>query len=277
MSECRNISKLGQLREYLGRGMELSDFYVRFQPIYHRDGRLYGFESLLRFGNPVLGEISPELLVPVMEAVSGTKSVEDMVIKETMLLLKQLHRIDPAVKGSLNISPGQLDGQAKRDELFFRIISQAEEIGIPKRNLVLEITEYCYMEKDATASFAQTAQNHGFGVGIDDFGAGAATLEMVEHVTKDLVKIDRAFMENRSSNDYYETLCFLVEQSREKNFQICQEGVENSQQLDLCRELEIDLIQGFYYSRAVDADSLLAMAGQSAAAQKEQVQSKEVS
>lgn len=235
----------------------IRDFYAMFQPLYSGDdGTLWGFESLLRFYSTLTGAIPPETMIPLIESRGCALVAETVILRETTALLKRINVFDRAAKGSINISPNQMHQQ----DLIPRLEEHMEYEGLLKENLVLEITENCYADASATVRFASEAKECGFLVSIDDFGKGYTSPEMILEVPSDIIKLDKDFIQKSRRSDYERIVEPLAEHCRKADILLCQEGVEEKRQLELCKELRIDIIQGFYYSEAVTANQLIRLA-----------------
>ncbi|MCQ4635218.1 EAL domain-containing protein [Anaerovorax odorimutans] len=252
-----NSVRLENAQKYGKYGPGIQDFYAMFQPLYSGDdGALWGFESLLRFYNTLTGAIPPETIIPIIEARGCALIAESVILRETTDLLKRIDALGQAAKGSINISPNQM----RQRDLIPRLEEHMECEGLLKENLVLEITEDCYADADATVRFATEAKECGFSVSIDDFGKGYTSPEMILEVPSDIVKIDKDFIQKSRRSDYKRIVEPLAEYCRKAGILLCQEGVEEKRQLELCKELRIDIIQGFYYSEAVTANQLMKLA-----------------
>ena len=138
--------------------------------------------------------------------------------------------------------PGRSDGTT---ELFVK------QSGIRKENIVLEITE---QEAISNYGLFRKAIDHyrsqGFCIAIDDFGAGYGGLKMLSVIEPDYVKIDQHFFRNHQKNHInYNLIDAIATACHRIGIDVIAEGIENEDDLRVCREVGIDLIQGYHFAK----------------------------
>lgn len=148
----------------------------------------------------------------------------------------------------VNICPASLAHPNRSDGTTELLVKQS---GIQKENIVLEITE-----QDAIANYGlfrkaiDHYRNQGFRIAIDDFGAGYGGLKMPSVIEPDYVKIDQHFFRNhQKSHINYNLIDAIATACHRIGIDVIAEGIENADDLQICREVEIDLIQGYHFAR----------------------------
>ena len=227
-----------------------------YQPLVDiRDNRLYGFEILARWNDPVRGAVSPEIFVPIAEQLG---LVPDM----TASLLRQACRDAAAwprddVRLSLNISPNQL----KDTRLSAQLLAILSAEGFPPQRLEIEITETALVgDIGAAKKILAALRAAGIKVALDDFGTGYSSLYHLRELKFDKVKIDKSFVQSmRANNESDRIVDAMLGLARALGMPAVAEGVEDRSLLDCLLRKGCDFGQGFYFGHAMSAANAAAM------------------
>jgi diguanylate cyclase (GGDEF)-like protein len=219
-----------------------------FQPIVNLDqSDIFGYESLCR---TVISNPFDNIEDIFRQAKICNKILQlDMRCRENGIALSAARGL--VEKGSLlflNICPTSLlcpNHTAGTTGVL------ANQHGMPKHNIVLEITE---QEAVSNYKLFRTAVDHyrskGFRIAIDDFGAGYGGLKMLSVLEPDFVKIDRHFFKNSpKSNINYNLIDSIATACHRIGIDVIAEGIETENDLRICREIGIDLVQGYLLAR----------------------------
>lgn len=130
------------------------------------------------------------------------------------------------------------------------------ENGLDRSDLKLEVTESAYTEDaDQVIEVIDRLRKKGYEIEMDDFGTGYSSLNMLSSMPIDILKMDRAFIQN-IEHDAKEIK--LVEMilgiAEDMNVPVVAEGVETEKQLQLLKEMGCALVQGYYFSRPIPVD-----------------------
>ncbi len=242
-------------------GGELRLFY---QPVVDlRDGRLHGFEALIRWENPRRGLMPPGEFIPLAEETGLVVPMCRWALLEAASALGRFHQ---AARGaalplgrrlamSVNITKHQLD-----DPETLEILDAIAAGGvIDPGELKLEFTETVLMNDHARAQrWIAMLRERRFRVSIDDFGTGYSSLGYLNQFTVDEVKIDQSFvavmMEDARSLQIVRAIVGLA---RALGLTTVAEGVETGEQAAFLRQIGCDLGQGYRYARALpEAEAL---------------------
>jgi EAL domain-containing protein (putative c-di-GMP-specific phosphodiesterase class I) len=232
------------LRAAIGQG-ELRLYY---QPqVRLTDGKIVGFEGLVRWEHPERGLLRPADFINVAEDSGLIVGLDRWVLQEGC---HQLHRWaatleDPSPTLSLNVSA---KGLAHHDLAGFirRILSESD---VDPRALYLEITESVLIDiTDTMLHELGTLRRMGVRLAIDDFGTGYSSLTYLKRFDVDLLKVDGSFVEGigLDAGDSAITAT-VIDLAHSMNLSAVAEGVEVRHQADHLRELGCDLAQGYHF------------------------------
>ena len=235
--------------------IEERQFIVYFQPKYAVQGDrpvLVSAEALVRWIHPELGFVSPGAFIPLFEENGLISKVDNYVWREAarqLCVWKKQYGLNLQV--SVNVSRKDLFNSSLCD-LLRDIVS---ENGLTMDDLVLEVTESAYSQDTAQMLQAVNAlRDAGFKIEMDDFGSGYSSLNMLCLMPIDALKIDMKFVRNIvSSKTGYRIVELVVEMARALNVPTIVEGVEDQEQYELVRRVGCDVVQGYYFSKPVDA------------------------
>ena len=243
-----------QIEANLRNALELKEFLLVYQPIVSlADGRLTGFEALLRWQNGSLGIVSPVDFIPVAEETGLVVPIGSWAMTEACRQMREWQeRLPGAVKLSIhvNLSSRQFTEQALVEDVR-RILAETD---LPAESLSLEITESAVMD-DADAAAVMLRQLRSFGVHlqIDDFGTGYSSLSHLHRFPVDALKIDRSFIAKMDPTDGGPQIVrSILGLADDLKMVVIAEGVERADQVALLKTLGCSMAQGHYLSRPVD-------------------------
>jgi diguanylate cyclase (GGDEF)-like protein/PAS domain S-box-containing protein len=257
----RSVVALLKLETELRRAVELKQFVVHYQPIVSlENGRIVGFEALVRWKHPERGLVSPEHFIAVAEETGLVVPLGWWVLRQSCRNARewqQLFPAEPPLYVSVNIS-GKV---VMQPDMFDRVMGILEETGLPATSLRLEITENVIMDHGDVA-LAKLAQFHTLGVqfSVDDFGTGYSSLSYLQRFSYDTLKIDRSFIaEMERKGDASAIVQTIVALANMLKINVVAEGVETALQLARLREIGCSHAQGFWFSKPVDRAATQAM------------------
>ncbi len=250
----RSAVALLKLETELRRAVELKQFLMHYQPIVSlENGRIVGFEGLVRWKHPERGIVNPDQFIAVAEETGLIVPLGWWVLRQSCRHARewqQLFPSDPPLYVSVNIS-GKV---VMQPDMFDRVMGILEETGLPPTSLRLEITENVIMDHGDIA-LAKLAQFHTLGVqfSVDDFGTGYSSLSYLQRFSYDTLKIDRSFIsEMESKGDASAIVQTIVALANMLKINVVAEGVETALQFERLREIGCSHAQGFWFSRPVD-------------------------
>lgn len=238
------------------RGLTRREFFFVYQPqLRLPEGRLSGFESLLRWRHPSRGLLRPDSFIHLVEDSPLTGRFTDFVVAEAAQTLA-----DWTVRGhntlslAINLPPREIGRPGLVDQLS--ALLRARSINASRLQIELtETTDPGSIEQLVSA--VDALHESGVSVAIDDFGAGCWSLTILHRLGVDTLKLDRAFMcgiqENASSKVVVEA---LVQLGRSLGKRVVIEGIETAAQLAWARTLEQIDCQGYYISAPIAKEQI---------------------
>lgn len=253
----QEISRHSEIIEILRHAIENNEIYLVYQPQYDLAlERIIGFEALMRIKNPTLGNLSPTEFIPIAEESGMINDLGSWALKEACRFNKHLQNNGfPFCTVAVNISTIQLNQKG----FVTLVVDILKETGLSPQYLELEITESAIASsiRDAV-SILEELQSIGIRISLDDFGTGYSSLNYLTQMPINTLKIDKAFIDkinlNKKDNYVAEAIISLAHNLEVK---VVAEGVEDSNQLNLLKEKNCDLIQGYLYSKPLEPDDLI--------------------
>ncbi len=255
----REIGERLALESALRSAVQEDALDLHYQPIVRlEDGRLEGFEALVRWTHPERGPISPAELIGAAEDVGLIQTLGLQLLRRGCRQLAEWHRTIPGaanLRMTVNLSRRQLVDP----EFGGRVAEVIRETGVDATKLGLEITESSVLH-DVEGAIAVLGRLRELGADLflDDFGSGYSAISYLHRMPLTGLKIDRTFLKQAHADARYAAaLEAVVSIARAFSLGIVAEGIETREQRDLMRSLGIELGQGFLYSRAVPAAEAL--------------------
>jgi len=242
--------------------------FIMFQPIVAlSDDRLVALEALARWTHPRLGVLSPGVFIALAETRGMIDQLGRKLVEITMRQARQWHTDYPGKCPliHINISPFQLAGGHLMADLMLLL----SFYGLPPSAFCLEVTESAFADSDAIAALV-TARDAGFGVSMDDFGVGYASLSQMPRLPIASIKLDHSFISNavKAEGDAA-VLAGIVQIAHALHVQVIAEGVERPDQLAVVAKAGCDAVQGYLFSCPLmpEAVARILSAGNGVAAQ----------
>lgn len=219
-----------------------------FQPIvFSGNGEIYGYEALTRIrGENIFGSIQGLFKTAIQ---TGTISSLDVECRENAISLAAGFGLGQDAKHLfINVCPETLMDTAHRPGITDEL---AEKWRIPKKNIVLEITEESSIHNyDLFMNSITYYRKKGYTIAIDDFGAGFGGLKMLSIIEPDFVKIDRHFISFIDRMSVKKNLVdSIVYACRRMGIGVIAEGIEREEEFRELKNLGVELFQGYYISK----------------------------
>ena len=240
------------LRQAIGQGQ----LRLEYQPQVDLERqRPVGFEALLRWRHPTLGEIEPEIFVEVAEASGQIGRIGKWALAQACAAAAKwpVGPLGP-LRVAVNFSAAQMIG----DDLP-RVVERAlHSSGLAAAQLELELTERSVLDPDERV-LAVLARLRAMGVrlALDDFGMGFASLRHLGRLPLDALKIDRSFVAGLGGTPGHAIVQSVIELAHRMGLKVVAEGVESAGQLALLRELGCDEVQGHALGKPLPADEVI--------------------
>lgn len=251
LQECaqRHMLILGALHHALER----NELEVHYQPqISLHDGHVLGAEALLRWNHPQLGSISPVEFISIAEESGLILPIGEWVLRTSIHEAKRWKEIGLRnMLIAVNVSAVQF-----RHANFSALVGDIlEETQFSADCLEIELTEGVAMhDPHAAINIIKNLHEHKIKIAIDDFGTGYSSLSYLKKFNISKLKIDKSFVDDITTDpDDKAIVGAIITMAHSLNLKVIAEGVETHEQLQQLNLLKCDEIQGYYYSKPLNA------------------------
>jgi diguanylate cyclase (GGDEF)-like protein/PAS domain S-box-containing protein len=246
-------------RAELERAVERKEFVLRYQPIVDLGGdRVVGVEALIRWEHPDRGLLGPGEFIDLAETTGLIVPIGDWVLAEACRQAKawetEFHR---TIRMSVNLSARQF----QQPGLAARVARVLDVVGLDPASLVLELTETMLVHDTETMlTTLAELKKLGLALAIDDFGTGYSSLSYLRRFPIDILKIDKAFVDEVSTGVEQAALAeAIVRLGQTLHLQTVAEGIETEHQAQALVELGCHYGQGYLFARPMPAEDIRAL------------------
>lgn len=227
---------------------------VFLQPLIDaRTDRLVGAEALCRIRDDQKKLIPPGLFIPIAEANGRINDLGEQVFIKTCRFLKENDISKMGMSWiNVNLSPVQF----MKSDLAERYDSIVKEYQIDPDRIHLEITEESLVDENFLTKQVQSMQDKGFNFVLDDYGTGYSNITRLKRISFINIKLDMSVVW-----DYYKEpdniLPSMVYAFKNMGFGVTAEGIEDEQMAAAMKNIGLDLLQGYYYSKSISMDEFV--------------------
>ncbi len=248
------------ITDAMGKALEEGQFVVYYQPKYSlSDECMIGAEALVRWIHPEWGMMSPGEFIPLFEKNGFIPRLDKKIWEQ---VCAHIHcwkeKGYPGLPISVNVSRADI----LQSHVVNTLLDITHKYGVDPAYLHLEITESVYAENpDQIFSTVDQLRKLGFTIEMDDFGSGYSSLNMLDQMKLDILKLDMNFVRNELAKPANQSIMpFIISMAHWLNLSVVAEGVENQTQVDRLREIGCDFVQGFFFAKPMpvqDFENLL--------------------
>lgn len=256
-SEIDNKSKERlSMENDLRHAIRHNELELHYQPKVHlRNRDVRSVEALLRWRHPVKGMISPVQFIPMAEELGLINDLGIWLLNQACHQTRQWHLQGlPPLRTAINLSPIQIRSGTVVDD----IRNALQTHGLIASQLEVEITETVLLED--TRQVMRTLEGLralGVKVALDDFGTGYSSLSYLTRFPFTTLKIDRSFVTDCVRNPQSAFIVHsIIQLCRNLDLEVVAEGVETEAELKFLFTHRCDMIQGYYFSPALEPDAL---------------------
>ncbi len=249
------VQLVAELRQAIADGQ----MTLHYQPqVDVRDGKIKGFEALVRWNHPARGLVLPGNFIHIAELTGLIAPLGRWVLNEACRQMKEWldAGIAPPVL-SVNLSAAEF----KVAGIQRKILAVIDKYGVAPDRIELEITEYAMMDvSERSDDILERLKERGVGISIDDFGKGYSSLAYMKRFRPSRIKIAGEFVSGMLENEADRAVVrAIVEMAHELRIGLIAEGVETAAQAAFLCELGCCDAQGFFFSRALPAGDVTAI------------------
>jgi diguanylate cyclase (GGDEF)-like protein/PAS domain S-box-containing protein len=242
----------------LHRALDRDELVVHYQPITNlRNGRVVGFEALLRWNHPERGLVPPAEFIPLAEETGLIVPIGVWTLENALRQLGYWQAVRDAngalgkLAMNVNVSPRQL-----ADPILPRTLARVlHETGVDPNSVCLELTENALMQEQSSADALAALRRLGVHISIDDFGTGYSSLAYLKRFPVTALKIDRTFVDGLGTEVEDTSIVeAIVTLAHALGLIAVAEGLETPTQLEKLRAIGCDYAQGFLLGRPMPAE-----------------------
>ncbi len=236
--------------------LEKKEFEVFYQPqVAVESQRVRGMEALIRWNHPTRGIVSPNDFIPIAEESGLIAPISEWVMTAACRQARLWRDAAlPPITMAINLSARQIE-HPQFIEKFLHCLHKHMPDG---HGIEIEITESALMrDMDGAITKLRKLAEMGVEISIDDFGTGYSSLSYLKKLPIHTIKIDRSFIHDLTghTNNGSTIVAGIAAMAKGLKLKVVAEGVETQEQLDYLQSLGCDTYQGFFFSRAVNAES----------------------
>jgi len=247
-----------RLETDLRRALELGEFRVHYQPIVSlHTGTITGFEALTRWQRPE-GILAPIEFIAVAEEIGLIIPMNRQLLREACQHLRSWQSEFPSCP-PLTMSVNITSREFAQPDLASEIRKALEETGVDPGCVQLEIVERIAMgDAEKSGHVLSRLKALGVRLSIDDFGTGYSSLSRLHRIPVDTLKIDRAFISSINSDpESREIVRIIIMLAHNLGLKVVAEGTETQEHINLLKQLNCEMAQGYFFSRPADDQAML--------------------
>ena len=234
--------------------------HKEFQLYYHpmidvKNNDIYGVESLIRWNHPEHGLLSPFKFLGIMEQSGDINWIGLWGLETVIKTYQELKQEFPKkeFKFSINLSPKQLMNESLSQD-FQKLL---KKYRMNAESIVLEVIEFAVFDKPMQIhKTLSDLKKMGFQIAIDGFGLDFSTLSRAQSLDIDIIKLDNEFLKEEESYMKAKFAQLLVDFASKNQYTVICEAIENKQMLQEARKYNINIMQGFYFTKPLSAEAL---------------------
>ena len=237
-----------EIEQEVRSALEDDRVFYHLQPQFSIDHQLRGFEALARIRDKDGKLISPGEFIPVAEKTGLVSRIDSTVFRKAAAFFGDAVRKSHSdITLSVNISVQHM----MKNNFISEVKSILDECGVPAKLIEIEITESIMIDSTENAfKRLDELKQMGLRIAIDDFGTGYSSLSYLNRLPANLLKIDKAFIDQMNATDSTrQYVAAIISIGHIMNMDVIAEGVEEEDQMETLRNIGCDFIQGFIWGR----------------------------
>ena len=250
-----------KLEADLRRAVDGDELFLRYHPqVNLATGQVIGVEALVRWANPVRGEVLPSTFIPLAEETALIVPIGRWVLTHACRQAARWRaELDTPLCMAVNVSPLQL----AQPDFVSDVIEALEETGLPADALELEVTESILIDEAGSAiQTLRALRQLGVGLAIDDFGTGYSSLASLRRFLVDRVKLDMSLIAELGKGDDSARegsgalVAAAINLAHALGLETVAEGISHTRQVETLNRFGCEQGQGFYWTEPLLASEL---------------------
>jgi diguanylate cyclase (GGDEF)-like protein len=243
-----------EIEEALKRSFNNSQFYLLYQPVFSsQNGTIVSAEALVRIHDTILKELQPSEFIPIAEQSGMIEQITYWIIQQVCDVWKEMDPKQVTLQDiAINLSTLHFLAPEMKDQIL-EIITRN---GISPSRISFEITESLVINSfEKVEKVMHCLSKKGINFSLDDYGTGYSNIEYLMELPFKTVKLDRSIIKRYDT--HYVLLSSLVLMLHRIGMEIIAEGVESEQQYQVLKDIGVDKIQGFLFSKPLTKNQFL--------------------
>lgn len=240
---------------HLSHALQKDEFDVHVQPkVDLKTGKIFSFEALARWSSAELGQVPPNVFIPVAENSGKIRAIELIILKKVLKWLQDRKRMGKKLfPVAINISTDHFF-----HPYFVADLSHAmKAFNMPTKYIRIEITESIgLVDFDLAKNIFEQLKLAGFESSIDDFGMGFSSLSYLQQLPVSEIKVDRSFVSKIENEGTLAIVRTIVQLAANLNMHSIAEGIETVEQLTILRDIGCMSGQGFYFFKPMPFEEI---------------------
>ncbi|CDR30336.1 Bacteriophytochrome cph2 [Acholeplasma oculi] len=235
------------MAQRLNKAIEEKSIDVYFQKIINvEDNEVEYVEALARWIDPVYGFVSPEFFFNLATEAHLIDQLEQYIVYKTFMKFKEIKKIHPKIKLSMNISPTSIFNEG----FDAYILYQAKQASLNPNDICIEISENTFVrDTNQCVNMIEKLKKYGFMIAIDDFGSKYSSFGILDLIPFDMIKLDGMFANKINQTSIQMMVKTLAEICKHTDKMILIERVEDAVIAQTFKELNVLLQQGYHHHR----------------------------
>jgi diguanylate cyclase (GGDEF)-like protein len=253
----REALSLLDMESDLRHALSRNEFVPFYQPIVElSDGRITGYEALLRWHHPERGLLSPDDFLLIAEECGCAEAIDWQIFEQVCAQAVRLIGTDGFI--SINVSGRHF----RSSDLDQRLLALFDQYAVPTKCIRIEVTERALLENPTQVKqMLRNLRSHGVGIALDDFGTGYSSLSYLHQYPFETLKIDRSFITELPPGDEETQGLALVRAIQvladSLQMKVIAEGIEEESQRQALLKVGCRYGQGFLFAMPQVAETWL--------------------
>ena len=249
-----------QLEADLRRAIERREFRILYQPLIalgmgNQQGRLAGFEALVRWHHPTRGVLAPAQFLPAAEETGLILDIDRWVLRESCLQMRTWQTMYPH-RLPLHVSVNLSGQHFLQLDLAQQIRTILKETTLNPEFLRIELTESVLVKNPTASEVFRELREIKVQLNLDDFGTGYSSFSYLSRFPVDRLKIDKSFVMAMTGNEQNtEIVRTILQLAHNLKLNVVAEGVETAEQLESLRAFGCEFAQGYHLAYPLEGDS----------------------
>jgi diguanylate cyclase len=243
-----------KLMSMLQKALPGHELKLYYQPIIALESRkIVGFEALLRWYQPELGNIRPDIFIPLAESSGLIMQIGEWVLETACQQAKAWQK---SYASNLIMNVNFSGRQFHHPNIVQNIVNTVNKVGLDARLLNIELTESVLMDQSSEMiEKMHMLRQAGLDIAIDDFGTGYSSMSYLRQFPINTIKIDRSFIKGLPDDPEGSAIAqAILALAKTLKLSAVAEGVETQAQADFLRANGCEKIQGYLFSEPVKAE-----------------------